>query len=282
MFRRKLEEKIFYYLMKGSAFLVAAFLLVILGVILWKGLPSMSWEMISQTPHGGFYLGREGGILNAIIGSLFIGGGATLLAFILGLPVVIYVNIYTTQQSWLAWFTRTCMDILWGIPSIVFGAFGFIVMLFIGMKVSVGAGIIILSFLILPIIVRAMDEVIKNIPHELYDASYALGATKWETARKIMIRKALPGIVTAILLAFGRAIGDAASVMFTAGFTDNIPHSLNEPAATLPLAIFFQLSSPIPEVRERAYASALILTVVVLLISFTIRFISRRYIRKAS
>jgi phosphate transport system permease protein len=282
MFRRKLEENFFYCLMKGSAFLVAAFLLMILGVILWKGLPSLSWEMISQTPHGGFYLGREGGILNAIIGSLYIGGGATLLALMLGLPVVIYINIYTTSQSWLAWFTRTCMDILWGIPSIVFGAFGFIVMLFIGMKVSVMAGIIILSFLILPIIVRAMDEVIKNIPHELYDASYSLGATKWETARKIMIRKALPGIITAILLAFGRAIGDAASVMFTSGFTDNIPHSLNEPAATLPLAIFFQLSSPIPEVRERAYAAALILTFVVLLISFTIRFISRRYIRKAS
>jgi phosphate transport system permease protein len=282
MFRRKLEETIFYWLMKGSAFLVAAFLLVILGVILWKGLPAMSWEMISEKPHGGFYLGREGGILNAIIGSLYIGGGATLLAFLMGLPVVIYINIYTTSQSWLAWFTRTCMDILWGIPSIVFGAFGFIVMLLIGMKVSVIAGIIILSFLILPIIVRAMDEVIKNIPHELYDASYSLGATKWETARKIMVRKALPGIVTAILLAFGRAIGDAASVMFTAGFTDNIPHSLNEPAATLPLAIFFQLSSPIPEVRERAYSAALILTLVVLLISFAIRFISRKYIRRTS
>jgi phosphate transport system permease protein len=282
MLRRKLEEKFFYLLMKASAFLVAAFLLLILGVILWKGLPSLSWAMVSQTPHGGFYLGREGGILNAIIGSLYIGGGATLLALFLGLPVVIYINIYTTSQSWLAWFTRTCMDILWGIPSIVFGAFGFIVMLFIGLKVSVIAGIVILSFLILPIIVRAMDEVIKNIPHELYDASYSLGATKWETARKIMLRKALPGIITAILLAFGRAIGDAASVMFTAGFTDHIPHSLNEPAATLPLAIFFQLSSPIPEVRERAYAAALILTFVVLLISFAVRFISRHYIRKAS
>jgi phosphate transport system permease protein len=279
MFRRKLEEKIFYWLMKAAAFLVAAFLLMILGVIFWKGLPSMSWEMISETPHGGFYLGREGGILNAIIGSLYIGGGATLLAFVLGLPVVIYINIYASSQSWLSWFTRTCMDILWGIPSIVFGAFGFIIMLFIGMKVSVLAGIIILSFLILPIIVRAMDEVIRSIPSELYDASLSLGATKWETARKIMMRKALPGIITAILLAFGRAIGDAASVMFTAGFTDNIPRSLDEPAATLPLAIFFQLSSPIPEVRERAYSAALILTFIVLLISFTIRAISKKYMK---
>jgi len=268
--------------MKAAAFSVAFFLLLILGVVVWKGLPSLSWQMVSDTPHGGFYMGREGGILNAIIGSLYIGGGATLLAFCLGLPVVIYINIYASPHSWLSWFTRTCMDILWGIPSIVFGAFGFIVMLFIGMKVSLLAGIIILSLLVLPIITRAMDEVIKNIPSELYDAAYSLGATKWETAWRIMIRKALPGIITAVLLAFGRAIGDAASVMFTAGFTDNIPHSLTEPAATLPLAIFFQLSSPIPEVRERAYAAALILTFLILLISFTIRAISKKYMKHSS
>jgi phosphate transport system permease protein len=282
MFRRKLEEKFFYLLMKGSAFLVAGFLLLILGVILWKGLPSLSWQMVSQTPRGGFYLGREGGIYNAIIGSLYIGGGATLLALFLGLPVVIYINIYASSQSWLAWFTRTCMDILWGIPSIVFGAFGFILMMFVGMKVSLLAGIIILSLLILPIIVRAIDEVMKNIPTELYDASYSLGATKWETAFKIMLRKALPGIITAVLLAFGRAIGDAASVMFTAGFTDNIPHLITEPAATLPLAIFFQLSSPIPEVRQRAYAAALVLTFIILLISFTVRAISKRYMKHSN
>jgi phosphate transport system permease protein len=282
MFRRKLEGKIFYWLMKASAFSVAFFVLLILAVIIWKGLPSLSWQMVSDTPHGGFYMGREGGILNAIVGSLYIGGGATLLAFCLGLPVVIYINIYASRHSWLAWFTRTCMDILWGIPSIVFGACGFIIMLLIGMKVSILAGVIILSLLVLPIITRAMDEVIKNIPAELYDAAYSLGATKWETAWKIMIRKALPGIITAVLLAFGRAIGDAASVMFTAGFTDNIPHSITEPAATLPLAIFFQLSSPIPEVRERAYAAALILTFIILLISFTIRAISKKYIKHSN
>jgi phosphate transport system permease protein len=150
------------------------------------------------------------------------------------------------------------------------------------MKVSLLAGIIILSLLILPIIVRAIDEVMKNIPTELYDASYSLGATKWETAFKIMLRKALPGIITAVLLAFGRAIGDAASVMFTAGFTDNIPHLITEPAATLPLAIFFQLSSPIPEVRQRAYAAALVLTFIILLISFTVRAISKRYMKHSN
>ena len=274
---RKTEERFFLALMKLATFLIAFSLLLILGVILYKGLPALNWEMISKTPKGGFYLGKEGGILNAIIGSLYIGAGSTFLALLLAFPMVIYINIYASNDSWLAWFTRTCMDILWGIPSIVFGAFGFIIMLFFGMKVSLLAGIIVVALLILPIMVRAMDEVIRSIPPELYDSSYSLGATKWETAVNVMIRKALPGIITAILLAFGRAIGDAASVMFTAGFTDNIPHSLKEPAATLPLAIFFQLSSPIPEVRERAYAAALVLTLLILLISLVIRAISKRY-----
>src|SRR5439155_17521963 len=104
MFRRKLEEKIFYVLMRGSAIFVALCLLAILGVILYKGLPSLSLEMISQTPHGGFYLGREGGILNAIIGSVYLGTGATLLAFLFGMPVVIYTNIYASPHSGIAWF----------------------------------------------------------------------------------------------------------------------------------------------------------------------------------
>jgi len=126
---------------------------------------------------------------------------------------------------------------------------------------------------------RTMDEVIKMIPEELLDASYALGSTRFETALKVVTRQALPGIVTAVLIAFGRGIGDAASVLFTAGFTDSIPYSLFRPAATLPLAIFFQLGTPFPEVQERAYASALILTVIILIISAACRFLASKVTR---
>jgi phosphate transport system permease protein len=125
--------------------------------------------------------------------------------------------------------------------------------------------------MITPIMIRAMDEVLKTIPIGLMEASYSLGSNKTETAYKIFFRQALPGFVTAVLLAFGRGIGDAASVMFTAGYTDYIPQSLGEPTATLPLAIFFQLGSPIPEVQGRAFAAALILTVIVLVISISAR-----------
>ena len=122
-----------------------------------------------------------------------------------------------------------------------------------------------------------MDEVVRMIPDELLDASYALGATKLETALKVVVRQALPGIVTAVLIAFGRGIGDAASVIFTAGFTDYIPYSLFRPAATLPLAIFFQLGTPFPEVQERAYASAFILTLIILVICISSRMLIRKF-----
>ncbi len=114
------------------------------------------------------------------------------------------------------------------------------------------------------------------VPRDLEQASYALGSTRLETALKVVTRQMLPGIVTAILLAFGRGIGDAASVLFTAGFTDHIPTSLFQPVASLPLAVFFQLGTPFPEVQQRAYASALILTIIVLLISLGSRWLSNR------
>jgi len=134
------------------------------------------------------------------------------------------------------------------------------------------------GLLVLPIMARTMDEVIRTIPKELGDASLSLGATRWETAMKVIVRQAMPGILTALLLGFGRAIGDAAaSVIFTTGFTDNIPTSITQPAATLPLAIFFQLGSPIAEVVNRAYASALILTIMILIVSISGRLLTRRF-----
>jgi phosphate transport system permease protein len=269
--RRKIEENAFKVLMAASIFIVIGCLLLIVGTIIWKGLPALSLSMITQTPKGGYYLGREGGILNAIMGSLYLASGATILSIIFSLPVVLYINLYTKKNSRLAQWTRFSFDVLWGIPSIVFGAFGFIVMIFLGLRASLLAGIVTVALLELPIMSRAMDEVIRMVPRELLDASYSLGATRLETALKVVVRQCLPGILTAVLIAFGRGIGDAASVLFTAGFTDRLPTSLFQPAATLPLAIFFQLGTPFPEVQERAYASAAVLTAMILLISLLAR-----------
>jgi phosphate transport system permease protein len=145
------------------------------------------------------------------------------------------------------------------------------------MSASLLAGIITVAFLITPIVIRSFDEALSTIPIGLHEAALSLGSTKSQTAFKVLLKQGFSGLVTAILLAFGRAIGDAASVLFTAGYTDLIPTNLDEPAATLPLSIFFQLSSPIPEVRERAYAAAAILTIIILIISLSARYFAKHY-----
>jgi len=277
MARRNTEEAVFKCLMWAAMLSIFGVLLFIMAVIIAKGLPAINLAMVTQPPKGGFYLGKEGGILNAIIGSLVLAGGATLLAGVVSLPVVLYLTVYTKKGSWLAAGTRFAMDVMWGIPSIVYGAFGFTLMGIFGLRASLLGGIIAVALLILPVMTRAIDEVMRMIPAELLEASYALGATQYETACKVVVRQTLPGILTAVLIAFGRGIGDAAAVIFTAGFSDSMSVSLLRPVATLPLAIFFQLGTPVPEVRERAYASAFILTVLILAVSVVCRFLTRRY-----
>jgi phosphate transport system permease protein len=279
MRRQKIEEKIFLGLMVFSTVLIVSSLALILLTVLIKGLPFLTLDMVTQVPKGGYYLGKGGGILNAIVGSLYLAGGATLLAVLFSLPVALYLNVYSRPDAKFVFTCRFAFDVLNGVPSIVYGAFGFSIMIFLGMRASLLGGIIAIALLILPMLIRSMDEVIRLVPRELLDASYALGATRWETALKVVVRQSLPGILTSILIAFGRGIGDAAAVIFTAGFTDSIPDSLMRPVATLPLAIFFQLGVPIPEVQGRAYASALILTILILIISVAARLLSRKLTR---
>lgn len=276
MNKRKLEETFFVLLMRLSTLIVVGSLVLILIPIFFKGLPALNLDMLTKTPQGGYYSGKEGGILNAILGSLVLSSAATLLALLVCLPLVLYLNVYAGKHSKFAFSVRFFLDVLWGIPSIVYGAFGFTLMIFFGLRASLFAGIITVALLVLPIMARSMDEVLKMIPLELKEASFSLGATKWEMATKVIFRQALPGMITAVLIGFGRGIGDAASVLFTSGFTDSLPSSLWKPVATLPLAIFFQLGTPFPEVQERGYASALVLTLIVLFISIASRVLSKK------
>ncbi|WP_257667554.1 PstA family ABC transporter permease [Parapedobacter tibetensis] len=273
--KRKTEETIFKALMVLACIMVGSSLFLIVGTIVVKGLPYLTWDMVSKIPQGGFYIGEEGGVLNAIIGSLYLAGGATVLGLCISIPISIYLNIYLKRGSFLSKSAKLAFDVLFGIPSIVYGAFAFSIMIWMGVRASLLGGVIAVTLLIIPILVRTLDEVIATVPKELKHAALSLGATRWEAA-KVILRQIRPGIYTAVLLAFGRGIGDVASVLFTAGFSDNIPIYIDEPAATLPLAIFFQLSSPIPEVQGRAYASALILTIIILVIVVVSHFIAAK------
>jgi phosphate transport system permease protein len=274
--KKKIEALFFRVLMYLAVLVIVAVIVLVMVVVLIKGGRAMSWQMITEVPQGGFYLGGDGGILNAIIGSLYVAGGSVLLAVLIGLPLVLGMHVSWARNTRLVTFLRFLLDTLWGIPSIVYGAFGFALMTFFQWRASLLAAIVTVALLIVPIISRGLDEVLRGVPEGLLEAAHALGATKTEIAYRIFLRQALPGFITAVLLAFGRAIGDTASVLFTAGYTDNIPQALSDPTATLPLAIFFQLSSPIAAVQERAYAATLILTGLIVLISLVTRIGSRR------
>jgi len=258
-----------------SVVTVLGSLLIILVTIIWRGLPALNLSMLTQTPTGGYYLGKEGGILNAIVGSLCLVGGATLFATVIALPIALYLQIYAGHSRRVE-FVRLALDVLWGVPSIVYGAFGFILMLWLGIRASLLGGIFALTLLEIPIMARAMDEAIAMVPTALKDVSYALGATRLETALRVVIRQTAPGLLTAVILAFGRGVGDAASVLFTAGYTDRLPDSIFSPVASLPLAVFFQLGTPFPSVQQRAYASAFVLTVIVLVLSLISRQLAGR------
>ena len=271
-----IEAKIAKLLMIISTIIVFWCVSSIIIVIAVKGIPAMSWEMVSQLPGDGFYIGKEGGFLNAIVGSLYVVGASTILGLLISIPVVFYMNVYLRPDSRFASFARLAYDVLLGVPSIVYGAFGFAVMIYFGLRTSLLGGIIVITLLIIPILIRSMDEVAKQMPRDILDASFSLGATRLETIG-VVLRQIAPGIATATLLSVGRAIGDAAAVLFTAGYSDSIPTTLSQPTATLPLAVFFQLSSPVEEVQNRAYAAALVLTIIILILSIVGRMITTRF-----
>ncbi|RRR71752.1 MAG: ABC transporter permease subunit [Candidatus Viridilinea halotolerans] len=259
---RKFEEFCFIGLMRLALLIALLGLVSILLTITWRGLAALSWEMVSQPPSAGFYLGGDGGILHAILGSLYLATGATLLATLIAVPVVLYINTYG-RGSAIAETVRLVLNILWGMPSIVFGVFILGLLLAFGLRTSLLAGIITLALVILPILARTFDEVVRLVPHDLSDATLALGTTRLELSI-MLLRQTIPGLLAGLFLAFERALGDGAAVLFTAGFTSTMPTSLFQPVASLPLVIFFQLATPFPEVQARAYAAALILTAIVL------------------
>lgn len=281
MSRRHAVERFAQAAMLLSTVAVVSGLVLTVGVIVANGARSLNWEMVSQLPSGGYYLGGAGGVLNAIVGSLILAVGATVLAALVALPVALFLQPEYRGETRIAGVVRGSLDLLWGIPSIVYGAFGFTLLIYLGMRASLMGGIFALALVELPIMARAMDEVLRIVPAELREASYSMGATRWETMRRVVLPQVFGGLITAALLAFGRGIGDAASVLFTAGYTDNLPRSLQDPVASLPLAVFFQLGTPFPEVQQRAHASALILLIVVLIISVLSRVLTRRLTRFA-
>jgi len=273
---RNLEEKIFLGLMLVSVFIVMGSLLLIVAVVIFNGAPSLSIEILTKTSEGGFYLGAGGGFLNAIVGSLLLALPATGLAFMISFVIALYLQKDFLKLS-ISNFIRFCLDILWGVPSVVYGVFCLTIMMAIGMTGgSLLFGIIALTLLEIPIITRSIDESIKMVPIGLKESAYSLGSTKFETAVKVVRRQAMPGIIAGILLGFGRGIGDAASILLTVGDSNYFPSSITDQTAALPTMILNLVSMPDQVVQNKAYAVAFILLMIMLLISIITRYLTKK------
>jgi len=275
--KRTLEETVFKVLMIASLCIVIGSLVLIFGLVIINGATSLSVEMITQTPTPptpGSPPG--GGILNAIIGSIILALPATGFASLIAIGIALFLQTDFLHPR-VANGIRFMLDVLWGIPSIIYGIFCLMIMIFIGIGSSILVGMIALTMLEIPIITRCMDEAIKMVPIGLKESSYSLGSTKFETAVRVIRRQAFPGVLAGILLGLGRGIGDAASILFTAGFSNRIPTSIFDSTAALPTMIYNLYSSPLGQ--SKAFAAAFILLVIVLIVSILSRLLTRRFKR---
>jgi phosphate transport system permease protein len=259
----------------AAAILTMALLVLIIGIIMLRGLPSVSWQFLTGTPED---LGREGGILPTILGTVVLGVVALLIATPLGVGSAIYLTEYT-YTSRLTRAIRFGTESLAGVPSIIFGLFGFIFFVnYLQMGWSILAGGLTLALMVLPTIIRTAEEAIQTVPHAYRDVSYSLGATRWEMVTTSVLPSALPGIVTGIILSFGRAVSETAAVIFTAGTALNLPVSPFSPVRTM--AVHFYILAVEGISLEKAYATGAVLIITILLINIAANMLVTRVIAR--
>jgi len=274
----RVHQKTAFILLTLSIAGVLVMLGIILSYIVINGVPTMSWEFLTESPRD---LGREGGIFPAIIGTLYLVGGAILFSVPPGVGAGIYLSEYAKEGK-ITKLIRIGIDNLNGTPSIVFGLFGFaFLVLYLNFGISLLAGMLTLAAMVLPTIIRTTEEAIKSIPQSLREASLAVGATRWQTIRRVVLPPALPGVITGIILSIGRAAGETAPILFTAAvFTQRfLPHSPMEPVMALPYHLFV-LTTSVPNSLPSAYGTAFVLLVVVLIIYAMATVIQLRYKRE--
>ena len=255
-------EKIAFFMLIGAA----AVVVLTLGIILWNiianGLPAISWEFLTGVPQNA---GRSGGIFPAIVGTLYLVAGAIGMALPVGVGAAIYLVEYT-RGGRLVRLIRTGVDLLNGTPSIVFGLFGFaFLVLYLHFGVSLLAGQVTLGLMVLPTIIRTTEEALKCVPQGFREGSLALGATKWQTVRRVVLPPAIPGVLTGAILAIGRAAGETAPILFTAVVFSQrfLPASVFDPVMALPYHLYI-LATNVPGAKTNQYGTALVLLALVI------------------
>ena len=257
------------------ALLTIGILLFIIAYILYHGLPYVTWGFLTQSPHS---MGREGGVFPVVVGTLMVTGLAVLIAAPVGVITAIYLTEYTREGKLTA-IIRFGADCLAGIPSIIFGLFGFV--FFVGvLKLgwSVLAGAMTLALMVLPTIVRTSEEAIRAVPKAYRDVSYGLGTTRWQMVTRVVLKSALPGIATGIVLSIGRSISETAAVMLTAGSALRLPETVFDSSRTL--ALHFYLLSREGISMPKAYATATVLILAILAINLFAYWVMRRFVAR--
>jgi len=274
-----LKEKIFKVLMVISVFIVIAYLVIIIGINVVKGgiVLIKNPAIVITAPGPKYLLGGEGGILHAISGSVLMVIPSTCIACAASYLIALFLQVDYIKNR-LSNKIRVVFDVLWGIPSIIYGIFILNILIVTNRRGSLGAGIITLALLQMPIIVRYMDESLNSVPNGIRESAYSLGTTRLETAF-ITAKYALPGIIAGVLIGMGRAMGDAASIVLTSGAGNTMPKGLSKSASSLPVLIFQQANSFYPSVREHAYAASFVLIVIIIILN-TVSRICSKYFQK--
>jgi phosphate transport system permease protein len=247
--------------------LMAVFTVVpIVGVIIYifmQGSPAISWEFLTEAPRSGM---REGGILPAIIGTFYLTIGTAVFSVPLGIAAAVYLSEYASDNRWTR-LIRLAIINLAGIPSVVYGLFGLgLFVLFLNFGTSILAASLTLSIMTLPVIISTAEEALRAVPQAFRTVSISLGATRWQTIRRIVLPQALPGILTGVILGLERAAGETAPILFTgaAFFLPRLPGSVFDATMALPYHLFV-ISTQVPEMPVKIqYGTALVLLVFVL------------------
>lgn len=258
----KYTQGLAFTLLWVTALITIGCLLLIVFFILKEGLPSVNWEFLTAYPRR---MGREGGIFPTIIASLYLTIVSLIIATPIGIGAAIYLTEYTREGAGTK-IIRFATETLAGVPSIIFGLFGFAFLVtFLKLGFSILSGAITLALMLLPTIIRTAEEAIKSVPNSYREGSLALGATKWVTIAKVVIPAALPGIITGIILGVGRAIGETAAVWLTVGGALRLPISIMDSARPMTLHLYTLAAEGLS--LPRAYATAAILIICVWMIN---------------
>jgi len=274
---RRRAERLARLLVWGAALATLAVLFLIVAHILAEGLPFVTPEFLGGSPRS---MGREGGIFPTIVGTLALTAVAVLIATPLGVGTAIFLTEYT-REGRLTRFIRFGTESLAGVPSIIFGLFGFVFFVItLGLGWSILSGGLTLAAMVLPTIIRTSEEAIRSVPRVYRDVSFSLGATRWQTVTRAVLPTALPGIATGIILGIGRSVGETAAVILTAGSALRMPTSLFSPSRTMAVHFYILAREGISTVN--AYKTATVLILAILLINFMTYWLMRRFIAKLS